>query len=110
MEIRKLSEFVGGWFVGDFQPTLLRTADFEVAWKVHTRKEGVAPHLHRRVTEYNLLAHGSMTVNGVLLEERDLFVLHPGERVDVVIHTDEVHVVCVKVPSDPTDKELCERL
>jgi hypothetical protein len=110
MDVRKLSEFVGGWFVGNFQPTLLNTAAFEVAWKVHSREEGVEPHLHRRVTEYNLLAHGSMTVNGVLLAEQDLFVLHPGERVDIVIHTDEVHVVCVKVPSIPADKELCEPL
>ena len=110
MDVRKLSEFVGGWFVGNFQPTLLKTPDFEVAWKVHTQHEGVEPHLHRHVTEYNLLAHGSMTVNGVLLNAQDLFVLHPGERVDIVIHTDEVHVVCVKVPSIPADKELCEPL
>jgi hypothetical protein len=50
-----------------------------------------------------------MTVNGVHLEERDLFIVHPGERIDIDIHTEEVHVVCVKVPSIPTDKELCER-
>jgi hypothetical protein len=108
MEVRKLSDFTGGWFVGDFAPTLLRTPAFEVGWKVHTREEGVASHLHRQVTEYNLLAHGAMTVNGVRLEERDLFVLFPGERVDIDIHSEEVHVVCVKVPSIPADKELCE--
>lgn len=110
MDIHKLADFVGGWFIGDFQPTLLRTPDFEIAWKMHTRREGVEPHYHRQVIEYNLLAHGSMTVNGIRLEERDLFVLHPGERADIEIHTEQVHVVCVKVPSIPADKELCEPL
>src|SRR5271155_1826632 len=109
MDVRKLSEFIGGWVIGDFEPTLLKTSSFEVGWKTHTRDEGVEPHLHRKVTEYNLLAHGSMTVNGVHLEEHDLFVLHPGERIDIDIHKEEDHVVCVKVPSIPADKELCER-
>lgn len=109
MDVRKLSDFVGGWVIGNFEPSLLKTSRFEVAWKIHTRHEGVESHLHRHVTEYNLLAHGSMTVNGVHLEERDLFIVHPGERIDIDIHTEEVHVVCVKVPSIPTDKELCER-
>lgn len=109
MDVHKLSNFIGGWVIGNFEPTLLKTSHFEVGWKIHTRHEGVEPHLHRQVTEYNLLAHGSMTVNGVQLEEHDLFVLHPGEQVDIDIHTEEVHVVCVKVPSIPADKELCER-
>ena len=108
MDVRKLSDFIGGWVIGNFEPTLLKTSCFEVGWKTHARHEGVAPHVHRHVTEYNLLAHGSMTVNGVHLEERDLFIVHPGERVDIDIHTEEVHVVCIKVPSIPTDKELCE--
>jgi hypothetical protein len=109
MDVCKLSDFIGGWVIGNFEPTLLKTSYFEVGWKTHARHEGVAPHVHRHVTEYNLLAHGSMTVNGVRLEERDLFIVHPGERVDIDIHTEEVHVVCIKVPSIPTDKELCER-
>jgi hypothetical protein len=109
MNVHKLSDFIGGWIIGNFEPALLRTPYFEVGWKIHTRHEGVKPHLHREVTEYNLLAHGSATVNGVLLQERDLFILYPGERVDVEIHTEEIHVVCVKVPSIPEDKELCEQ-
>lgn len=110
MDVRDISDFTGGWFVGNFEPSLLRSEGFEVGWKIHHRHEGIKSHVHRVVTEYNLLAHGSMTVNGVLLEAGKLFVLYPGERVDAVIHTEQVHVVCVKVPSLPSDKELCEPL
>jgi hypothetical protein len=33
MTHRRLSEMVGGWIVGDFEPTCLRTAACEVACK-----------------------------------------------------------------------------
>jgi len=110
MDVLDIERFVGGWFIGDFEPSVLRTKAFEVGWKVHHRAEGIQPHLHRIVTEYNLLAHGSMTLNGVRLSQGDLFILHPHERVDAEIHSDIVHVVCVKVPSVPSDKEACAPL
>ena len=110
MDVYHIGDFKGGWFVGDFEPTLLRTKAFEVGWKVHPRHEGIEPHIHHQVTEYNLLAHGRMRVNGRELAEGDLFVLHPGERVDAVVLTDVAHVVCVKEPSIPADKTLCEPL
>ena len=31
MEVHKLSDMVCGWFVGDFEPTLYKTTDVEVA-------------------------------------------------------------------------------
>ena len=108
MDVFNIDDFRGGWFIGDFEPSLLRTGDFEVGWKVHRADEGIEPHVHRRATEYNLVAAGVMDVNGHRLTPGMLFVLRPGERVDAVPVTSEVHVVCVKVPSIPGDKELCE--
>jgi len=108
VDVRRIEDFTGGWFVGDFEPTLLRTPDFEVGLKIHHRDEHIAPHIHHHVTEYNLLVRGSMRVNGRELTEGDLFVLHKGERVDAEVLTDQAHVVVVKVPSIPSDKTLCE--
>jgi hypothetical protein len=88
---------------------VLKNPYFEVSWKIHTRHEGVDPQPAQASYRIQLARPRSMTVNGVQLEEHDLFVLHPGERVDIDIHTEEIHVVCVKVPSIPADKELCER-
>lgn len=108
MDVHRIEAFKGGWFIGDFEPHLLRTKEFEVGWKVHHRTEFIEPHIHQQVTEYNLLAHGSMKVNGRVLAPGDLFILHAGERVDAVVLTDEAHVVVVKVPSIPSDKIVCE--
>lgn len=108
MDTDRIERFKGGWFIGDFEPVLLRSKDFEVGWKVHHRDEHIEPHIHYEVTEYNLLAHGEMRVNGRHLTAGDLFVLHKGERVDAEVLTEEAHVVVVKVPSIPSDKVLCE--
>ena len=34
----KMSDMKGGWFVGDFEPSVLRTKNFEVGY--HTHKKG----------------------------------------------------------------------
>lgn len=104
-----MESFVGGWFIGDFEPAVLRTRDFEAGWKVHHRSEVIAPHIHHETTEYNVLTLGEMRVNGERLARGDLFVLRPGERVDVDVISEEAHVLCIKSPSRPGDKELCER-
>lgn len=107
MDVYRIEDFKGGWFIGNFEPALVRTPQFEVGWKIHTPEEGVVPHIHRQITEYNLVTGGRMNVNGRDLAAGDVFVLHPGERVDVEVLTPEVHVVCVKIPSIPQDKEIC---
>jgi mannose-6-phosphate isomerase-like protein (cupin superfamily) len=108
MILSKIDRYKGGWFVGNFEPSLLKTKKFEVGYKVHTKEEGVESHVHHKVTEYNLMISGEMELCGVTLKKGDLFVVYPGECVNVEILTDVVEVICVKTPSIPTDKELCE--
>ena len=33
MENNNLNNFIKGWFIGDFKPTILNTSDFEIAIK-----------------------------------------------------------------------------
>lgn len=108
MDRHRIDDFVGGWFIGDFEPALLRTDAFEAAFKLHRRDEPIAPHIHHETTEYNVVTVGEMRINGADLGAGDVFVLHPGERVDARVLTAEAHVFCIKVPSNPGDKELCE--
>ena len=109
VEVYNIDDYKGGWFIGAFEPSLFKTREFEVGWKVHHQDEQIAPHIHKELTEYNLLAAGEMNVNGQHLKAGMLFILHPGERVDAKVLTEVAHVVCVKVPSIPEDKHLCEQ-
>lgn len=92
-----------GWFIGDFEPSVLRTCNFEVGVLTHKKDEVWPKHYHALSTEYNLLLEGSMTVQGEKIYPGDIFIFEPMEIADPVFHED-CRVLCVKVPSRPGDK------
>lgn len=103
MKTFKLNDMIGEWFVGDFEPTTLRTSACEVALKHHKKGEFIAPHIHRIATEVNLVASGRVVVKGQEFKEGDIFILEPGDEADTSFNEDSV-VVVVKVPSVVGDK------
>ena len=100
---RDISEFVRGWFIGNFEPSLLKTDQFEVGLLTHTKGEKHPNHYHSQVTEYNVLVKGKMLICGEVIEPGDVFVLHPNEIADPVF-LEDCTVLCVKQPSIPGDK------
>ena len=103
MKTRKLNEMYRGWFIGDFEPSILRTKEFEVGILDFNKGEKKPPHYHKISTEYNILLSGNFTTNGINLEEGDIFVIYPDEIVDPEFHTD-CKILCIKTPSLPKDK------
>ena len=107
MRVNNIDEMVGGWFVGDFEPSVYRTKDFEISYKLHHAGEQWEHHFHSIATEYNLLIKGEMTMCETKLTSGDIFTVFPDEVADPVFHTD-CEVVCVKVPSVIGDKHIVE--
>jgi quercetin dioxygenase-like cupin family protein len=103
MNITKITDYTRGWFIGNFEPSLLKTSDFEVGLLTHKKGEYWAPHYHKESVEYNVLVTGKMTVQGKVLNSGDVFAFQKGEVADPVFHEDCTLVV-VKVPSIPSDK------
>jgi len=103
MKITKITDYERGWFIGNFEPTILRTKDFEVGLLRHKKGELWAAHYHKDSTEYNVLVTGKMIIQGHELSDGDIFILQKGEIADPVF-LDDCIVVCVKVPSIPSDK------
>ena len=79
MQITRIENYTRGWFIGDFEPSVLRTKGFEVGLLTHKKGEYWAPHYHKESVEYNLLVSGSMTIQNKLLNPGDLFVFEKGE-------------------------------
>jgi quercetin dioxygenase-like cupin family protein len=98
-----IKDFYKGWFIGNFDPSLHKTEDFEVG--LLTREKGLdeTPHYHAIGTEYNMLVSGSMTLNETELFPGDIFIIEPNEVVYPVFHED-CQILCVKTPSIPGDK------
>ena len=105
MKIAKLEEMTNGWFVGDFEPSLFKTKDFEVAVQHFDAGEHVDWHVHRVATEYTVIVSGKAEINGRLVSNGDIIVLEPGEGADFRPLTDVVTAV-VKTPSVKGDKYL----
>ena len=103
MKIKKINDMWRGWFIGDFEPSVLKTKEFEVGVLTHKKGEKWAKHYHNIATEYNVLVSGSMTICGKLIEPGDIFVLEPKEVADPIFHED-CKIVCVKKPSIIGDK------
>ena len=88
MEKFKISDMVKGWFVGDFTPTAFRTKDFEVGYHFYKKGQQWDKHYHKLTTEINYVIRGRMKINGELLEQGDVFIVHPNEVVEPEYLTD----------------------
>ena len=99
----KLADFYRGWIIGNFEPSILKTKDFEVGILRHTKGERWPAHYHKIATEYNVLVSGYMSLNGKELYPNDVFILEPNEIADPIFHEDCI-IVCIKVPSLTDDK------
>lgn len=102
----KGDDMVGGWFVGNFEPTVYKTKEFEVCYKQHCKGEKWPSHYHNGI-EINYLIHGRMYVNDAFVCAGDVFVLDSGEVVRPEF-LDDCELIVVKVPSDPNDKYIVE--
>lgn len=105
MRVAQLSEMVNGWFVGDFEPTLHRTTDVEVAVKEYKAGDREPLHHHKVATEITAVVKGDAEMQDRRLGAGDIAVLSPGESSAFVALTDVV-LVAIKLPGAKHDKYL----
>ena len=102
MKISRIEDMEKGWFIGNFEPSVLKTKDFEVG--IVTRFKGPEkPHYHAIATEYNLVISGSFKLNKKDLRSGDIFIIEPGEVVYPFFY-EETKILSIKVPSVIGDK------
>lgn len=105
MKTGKLDEMVKGWFVGNFEPTLLKTDTCEVAVKYYKAGDVEALHHHRVATEVTVVVSGRVRMCEREWDAGDIIVLEPGEATAFEALTDACNVV-VKLPGASNDKYL----
>ena len=108
IEKYRIEDFKGGWFIGNFEPSLLKTDYFECSVKVHKSGEIWDKHFHKEATEYNFVFDGVVEINGTDYIKGDIFVIHPGFVVDPIFKKD-CTIMCVKAPCVIGDKYTLER-
>jgi quercetin dioxygenase-like cupin family protein len=108
MNKHKLEEFVRGWFIGGFEPTLFKTTDVEVAIQSFKKGDREASHCHKIATEITAIVEGKAIMKGMTLSKGDIVKITPGEYTDFEALEDTTTVV-VKVPGALNDKYLEEK-
>ncbi len=105
MQKRKLDEMIGGWFIGNFEPSLYKTNDVEVGLKKYNAGDYEDYHYHKVATEITVVISGEVEMNGLKYQEGDIIVMEPGEGTDFRAVDNSVNVV-IKIPGANNDKYL----
>lgn len=103
MEKFKLENMFGGWFLGNFTPTVSPEKDFEVAIKKYKAGDLENPHYHKIATEYTVIVEGEVEMSGIKYITGDIIKITPGIPTDFKALTNVITVV-VKTPSVQNDK------
>lgn len=103
MKTAKLNDMVKGWFVGNFEPSLYKTNDCEVAVKEYKAGDYESSHYHKVATEITVVINGKIKMNGIIYNPGDIIIEEPGDVTDFEALTDAANVV-VKIPGANNDK------
>ena len=104
MKTAKLDDMVKGWFIGNFNPSLLKTKDLEVAVNKYKKGDHEGKHYHKIATEYTCIISGRVKMNGTEYGKGDIVVMEPGEATDFECLEDDTTNVVVKIPGANNDK------
>lgn len=108
MEKYNLKEMIGGWFIGNFNPSLLKTNDVEVSVKRYKAGDYDSFHYHKIGTEYTVIVEGQVEMSGEIYNKDDILIIRPGDITDFRAITDTVTVV-VKIPGANNDKFVVDK-
>jgi quercetin dioxygenase-like cupin family protein len=105
IEIFNIENFIKGWVIGNFYPTLYSTNDVEVAVKTYKKGEFEDSHFHKIATEFTIIISGEVEMNGIRYHEGDIIKIEPEISTNFVSITDSKTVV-IKLPGANNDKYI----
>ena len=103
MKTHNLKDFFKGWFIGNFEPTLIKTNDVEVAYKTYKAGDKENRHYHKIATEVSIVTKGVVMMNGIEYRKGDIIVMEPNDVADFSVIEDAENIV-VKIPGANNDK------
>ena len=100
-----IKDFTRGWFIGNFDPSIIKTQDFEVGIMIHKKNDHWPTHFHKIITEYNIVLEGKIQFNDRTYEKGDIFIVPP-YTVALCNFLEDCSILVIKTPSVPSDKHL----
>ena len=102
-----IEEMTKGWFVGDFEPTVVKTSLCEVGIKRYKSGDVESPHYHKKAIELTVVVEGRISMNEIEFSSGDIVLIDKNEIVEFKAIEDSITVV-YKSGSFKGDKYLVE--
>ena len=103
MRVVDLSDMTKGWFVGNFDPSLFKTNEVELAVKKYKKGDKESTHFHKIATEITAVICGRVKMFDKEWREGEIIVVEPGDVTSFEALEDCINVV-VKIPGANNDK------
>ncbi len=107
MQIANIKDFIGGWFIGNFEPNLFFSEEVEVAVKYYKQGDKEKRHYHKKAIEYTVIAKGKVMMNDIVFNEGAIIKIEKEESTDFNVLEDTITFV-IKLPSVKNDKFVIE--
>lgn len=105
MKVDNIKTMTKGWFIGNFNPSLYHTDEFEIGIKRYKKGDKESAHYHKVATEYTVVILGTVRMFNRDFSEGDIIVVEPEDVTDFISLTDSVTAV-VKIPCVKDDKYI----
>lgn len=105
MKINNLDKMIRGWFIGNFEPTMKKTINCEVAIKKYKAGSYEEKHFHKIATEITVITKGKVKMFDQVFDEGTIIEVEPEDITDFTALTD-VETVVVKIPGVNNDKYI----
>lgn len=104
MKKYNIKDFIGGWIVGSFSPSIIKTNNYEIAVKYYNKGDCEEKHTHKLADEITLVAQGSVKMNNIQYNKGDIIYIEKKEFTDFEVLDDNTITVVIKTPSIKNDK------
>ena len=98
-----VNNYLRGWLIGNFSPTLKQTSEFEIALLTHKKDEKWDFHYHKKSKEINILISGKMLINNITIYPGEVFIFKQN-IIACPFFLEDCKILCIKLPSVPGDK------
>jgi hypothetical protein len=94
---------INGWFVGNFEPSIIKTQNCEVAIKKYNKGVIEPAHFHKMSKEITAIVKGTVRINNVTIYEGQIVLIEENEiaKFEAI---EDVTTVVFKTVSIPNDK------
>ena len=109
MKTARLESMKRGWYIGDFEPSLLKTKDFEASVKVYRAGDYGESHHHKIATEYTVVISGRIRMFDREFTGGDILVVEPGD-ISSLEALEDSGLSVIKIPCAHDDKYYQEEV